>query len=477
VRGDERPRAGVRDRGLVRARARATAALGLALLVASLLAPGTLARAQEPEPAPTPPAEAEEPRDTGLPKRGHWTFNLEIGLGGFGFANSLYANVRPDPSGDLSDNWAESYAKPAVAARFALGKSELYGTLSAVGERTFAAPPTLVGEEASSFQVEDLHLGWRSGQALGLGENVLELTVGRAPYTIGHGFLLWDGAGEGGSRGGYWSNARKAWEFAAIGRFKPGRHTLEVFYLDRDELPEAETGTRLWGANYELRLGEDSSIGASYLGFRADRRAAPRRDGLDVFDLRAFVAPIRSLPGLSLELEYAREQNGDWFASDAWTAGAGYELGSLAWKPRLSYRYAFFEGNDSATPKLESFDSLLPGFYEWGTWWQGEIAGEYFLANSNLQSHQLRLHVSPAESVGAGLIAYLFRLHQPPSLAPRVTSKDLALELDAYCDWEVADAFTVSFVAAFAPPRDAVRQAFGRTESFGYGMVYLTYSH
>ena len=122
-----------------------------------------------------------------------------------------------------------------------------------MGERTFAAPPSLVGEDASSFKIEDLSLGWRSGKSLGGSENLLDFTVGRTQYKIGHGFLLWDGGGEGGSRGGYWSNARKAWQFAAVGRLKPKNHTLEVFYLDRDEVPESETGTRLWGANYELR--------------------------------------------------------------------------------------------------------------------------------------------------------------------------------------------------------------------------------
>jgi hypothetical protein len=289
--------------------------------------------------------------------------------------------------------------------------------------------------------------------------------------------LLWDGAGEGGSRGGYWSDARKAWEFAAVGRFKPRNHTFEVFYLDRDEVPESDTGTRLWGANYELALGERSTFGASYLSFRADREALPERDGMDVLNLRAYTAPIRALPGLAFELEYAREKNGDALRSDAWTAQVGYELGRVAWKPRLSYRYASFEGDDPATGTDETFDPLLAGFNDWGKWWQGEIAGEYFLANSNLLSHQLRLHLAPREAVGTGLIAYLFRLDHPPSLAPRVTSKDLAFELDAYCDWEVNDVFTVSVIAAFASPQDAVRQAFNRTRSFAYGMVYVTYSY
>ena len=165
-------------------------------LVALLVIASAQARAQEPSPTP-PPDPSEEERSTGLPRKDAWTFNLDVGLGGFGFANSLYTNVRPDPSGDLSDNWAESYAKPGLSARFGLGRSELYGAISAVGERTYAAPPSLVGESASSFKIEDLSLGWRSGKSLGTSENLLDFTVGRTPYTIGHGFLLWDGAGEG----------------------------------------------------------------------------------------------------------------------------------------------------------------------------------------------------------------------------------------------------------------------------------------
>ncbi len=412
-----------------------------------------------------------------MPGKGHWTFNLDAGLGAFGFANSLYTDVRPDPSGNLGDNWAESFVKPALSASFGVGESELYGKVSAVGERTFAAPPSVVGEDASSFKVEDLHLGWRSGTSMGISENALELTVGRAPYTIGHGLLVSDGAGEGGSRGGFWSNARKAWQFAAVGRFKPRNHTLEAFYLDRDDLPESETGTRLWGVNYELAVGDRSTFGASYLRLHADGEKLPDRDGMNVYNVRAFTAPFPALPGLSFELEYAREENGDLLRSNAFTAQAGYEMSQIGWKPRLSYRYATFEGDDPASPTSEAFDSLLPAFYDWGTWWQGEIAGEYFVSNSNLISHQVRLHLTPSESVGAGLIAYLFKLDKPAALGPQVTSKDVAFEFDGYCDWKLNKAFTVSFVAAYANPQAAVQQLYDRTKNFAYGMIYIAYAY
>ena len=457
------------------------AILRAAALVALCALPAVSAPGQEtkppPTPAPTPTPAPEEEHSTGLPKKGTWTFNLDLGLGGFGFANSLYTNVRPDPSGDLGDNWAESFAKPAISASFALGQSELYGTISAVGERTFAAPPPRVGESASSFQVEDLFLGWRSGKSLGSSENLVDFTVGRTQYKIGHGLLLWDGGGEGGSRGGYWSNARKAWEFAAVGRLKPRNHTLEVFYLDRDEVPESETGTRLWGVNYELALGEKSTFGATYLKFHADEAVMPDRDGLNVFNLRAFTSPLKRLPDLSFELEYAREENGDLLRSDAFNVLAGYEMSNVAWKPKLSYRYAYFEGDDPNTATNEGFDSLLPGFHDWGTWWQGEIAGEYFVSNSNLISHQVRLHLTPSDSIGTGLIFYKFLADKPAAVAPRVTSRDVALEMDWYMDWKLNKNFTVSLLGAFANPGKLVEQAYGRTKNFSYAMAYLAYSY
>ena len=279
----------------------------------ALAAPLALGQEAEPE-ALAPP---------GLPENMNWTFNFDAGWGAFGFADSLYTDPKPEqPSGDLSDDWFEGFIKPALNLEYTTDSSaQLYGTLSAVGERTYGAPPTLVGEDASSFQVEDLSFGWRSGNKFAdLGENALDFTIGRAQYQLGHGMLLWDGAAEGGSRGGYWSNARKAFEFAAIGRFKPGSHTFEAFYLDKDDLPEADSSTKVSGVNYEYQIGEDTTLGATYLSLSANPAERPERDGLDVYDLRAFIAPFSSLENVSFEFEYAEEDNGAALSSTAWNA-------------------------------------------------------------------------------------------------------------------------------------------------------------
>jgi hypothetical protein len=431
-------------------------------------------------PAPPAPSPEEPARPTGLPTRLAWTFNFDAGWGTFGFGNSLYRSPRePGITEDLSDQWFEGYIKPSLSGAYTLkSSSQIYGKVSGVGERTYGSTPPAFGIDTSSFGADDLAIGWRSGKSLTLGENAIDVTVGRAPYRLGNGFLLYDGAAEGGTRGGYWTNARRAFKFAAIGRVKPGAHTLEAFYLIRDELPENDADTRVAGVNYEYRIGADetTTVGATYMKWSADPVMKPGRDGLHVFNVRAYSAPISRIPDLSFEFEYASERNGEALASNAWTLLGAYELTTVTWSPKLSYRYAFFEGDDPATAANEAFDPLLPGFSDWGTWWQGEIAGEYFLSNSNLISHQVRAHVTPSDKIGAGLILYSFKLDQPATFGPLVRSKDAAFEADVYTDWKLNTNFTISLVGAFGDPGKAIQQLTGRTKNFVYGMAYVAYS-
>jgi len=421
-----------------------------------------------------------EARSTGLPAGVTWKFNFDAGWGTFGFANSLYDNPKePGVEENLSDQWFEGYVKPALSGSYTTTSAGvIYGKLSVVGERTYGSVPADFGNDISSFGPEDAYIGWRSGDSLTIGENALDFTVGRARYRLGHGFLLFDGAAEGGSRGGYWTNARQAFELAAIARLQPAHHKFELFYLDKDELDEGETGSRLYGANYEVNFGTDDSttLGATYMKWMADAAIKPGRDGLNVFNARAYTAPIPGVPDLSFEFEYATERNGDALEADAWTFQGAYELSGVSWKPTFTYRYAFFEGDDPQTAANENFDPLFLGFYDWGTWWQGEIAGEYFISNSNMISNLLRAHVSPTDSIGAGVLIFKFTLDQPQAYGPAITSKDVAIETNLYVDWKVNANFTVSLIGAYANPGEAVEQHSGRTKNFSYGMVYVGYS-
>jgi len=91
---------------------------GVLLVSLLLLAPAGL-RAQElPQDKPVQTASQEEQaRPTGLPSRIKWTFNFDAGWGSFGFANSLFINPKePGVDANLSDQWFEGYAKPALSA-------------------------------------------------------------------------------------------------------------------------------------------------------------------------------------------------------------------------------------------------------------------------------------------------------------------------------------------------------------------------
>jgi opacity protein-like surface antigen len=431
-----------------------------AVLLALCAAP---AMAADEEAKPTPPP--------GLPPGVDWTFSLNAGFGVFGFGNSLYLNPRGEPSGDLGDNWSEGSIKAGLAGVHTSDSGEWYGKVSGVGERTFGAAPPLVGGDASSFGVEDLYIGWRSGGD----KSLWDVSVGREQYKLGHGMLLYDGASEGGSRGAYWTNARTAFEMAGIVRFKPGNSTVEAFYLDRDELPESDSGSKLWGMNFEYAIGEDTTLGATYMKWSAKEDMAPQRDGLDVYNLRAFTTPFPNLKALSFELEYAQEDNGELLDSTAWNALAAWQFDD-SWKLKLSYRYAFFEGDDPDTTKNEAFDGLFTGFYDWSTWWQGEIAGGYLISNSNLISSQVRLSAKPTEKISTGLIFLDFSLDHAESFDPVVTSSDIGTELDWYMDWTINDNFIVSFIAAAAEPGKAIEQSNGRTDTFIYGMIFAAYS-
>ena len=418
-------------------------------------------------------------RSPGLPSGLDWTFNFDAGIGTFGFLNSLFTNPHDEPSGDLGDNWQEGYVKPALSGVFRFnGGSSIAGTASAVGERTYGGAPPLVGEDYSSFGPDDLWIGWRSGTTISrLGDDAVSLTVGRAPYQLGHGFLLYDGAGEGGSRGGYWSNARKAFQFATIGRLTSGRHHAEGFYLDKDELPEEESGSRLWGTNYEFHANENSTFGVTYMKWFADADVEPGREHLNVLNVRAYTSPLPHHPAWSVEFEYAAERNAEILTSNAWSLQNAYEFTSVGWTPKVSYRYALFEGDDPATPTNENFDPLFPGFSDWGSWWQGEIAGEYFLANSNLVSHQIRVHLMPTPRLNSGVIFYRFLADQPGAYAPGNTSRNIGFEVDAYADWTINDNFTLSVVGGGANPGEVVRQVSGRTANFALGLLYLAYKY
>jgi hypothetical protein len=400
-----------------------------------------------------------------------WSWDVYGGLGYFNFRNSLFVRPDPDPPGNLSEDWFEFYIKPRMAFTYRTAKGEWFGEADWAYVRTDDAAAEISGGGADSADLDRLYLGWRS---VGGEHGDFEIAAGRYPYEIARGFMISDGYADGGSRGGLWSNPRTAWAPGGRMSYAGKEHKAELFYLERDERPESDSDMRISGINYEWSSDDGRwTLGASYLRTRANE-LKEALDGADIYNLRIFSRPF-SLP-LDIDGEWARQDNGDLLKANAWYIQPSWTWESISWRPTLYYRYAFFEGDDPGTAANENYEPMFPAFYDWGSWWQGEIAGEYFLSNSNLKTQMLRLHTVPSTNIGTGLLYFDYRLHQPGSYQGGVSSKDVAQEINWYLDWKFSRLFSASFVLAYNQPGEAVEEAFDRTKAFKYAMIYLSFA-
>jgi hypothetical protein len=157
-----------------------------------------------------------------------------------------------------------------------------------------------------------------------------------------------------------------------------------------------------------------------------------------------------------------------------WYISPGYQWEKLLWKPKLTYRYASFEGNNPNSEKSQDFDPLFYGSYDWGYWFQGEILGEYVLSNSNLNSHMVRLSVDPVDSLHINLFYYKFNLDNARGFG--VQSDSFADEWNLTVDWTVNKYLALSAVGAYADPSNGAKQFTGGDDDWYYGMLYASLS-
>jgi hypothetical protein len=366
--------------------------------------------------------------------------------------------------GDDVRDWAEWTIEPGLEGGLSLGRfGVVEARLSGIGSWTRAgldaAGSNYDDRRPGDFTLEDAYLGWRSGElfSASLGKDAIELSVGAQDYEVGSGFLFWDGGTDGGKRGAFWIGPNTAFAMTGIARLRTGRFFAEAVWLTPNDVPDDHT--LVAGVNGEYAFGERALVGLGYWNvYDSDN---PRRDGLHVIDLRGQLAPLRRLPDLVLSAELVREKNGR--LNDSWGgyAEAAYTWASRAWQPHLSYRFSAFTGDDGGEgSEIEAFDPLFYGLDDWGTWYQGELMGEYVLANRNLSVHRLLARIQPLESLTVSLLYYHYRLEDLASelvtrLAPRagdIEHRDLGDEVDLAVDWEVGEHLSLSTVLAIFEP-------------------------
>lgn len=388
--------------------------------------------------------------------------------------------------GDGND-WFELALEPGVEGQIDLGPrlGAVYGRVSGLFTLTTggldAAGSNLDPRAPTHFALEDAVLGWRSGDALPwLGNDAIQVSFGSQPYRVGSGLLFQTGATNGGPRGAFWIAPRTAFTWAGIARLTTHGLTGEVVFLEPNDVPASNT--QLWGTNWEYALGTGGLYGSVGAGvWRVFRSETAGRDELSVYDARADLTPLTGrehLPGLRLAGEFALEQGRRGAQGYAWYGEAGYAFESLPAEPYASYRYAFFSGPDRRSERRR-FDPLFYGSSDWGTWYVGEILGNFVLSNRNVVLHTARLRASPIESLTLNLLFHYAELDRLPNeivsrvetRAANVRSHPIAEELDAVLEWEATPWLSFMGVVGAAFPNDAAKDFAGGSATWVHMMI------
>ena len=361
--------------------------------------------------------------------------------------------------------WYEGTIEPSLSASYNMAQGgTLYGEFSAIasktlgdGDATGLTNPETNANNAEGMDVEQAHVGWRSGNLFSsLGEDAIDISVGAQDYHMGDGFLIQDGNFDY-ENGTYWLAPHQAFRQSAMIRVNTKPLRGDLFFLQTDE---SQGSTKLYGVNLEYTNDKLGSVEGVFLNFGDSDFSS--REGMNVFRLRYQGNPV-GLEGLSLSAAYTLENGGDNVDIDAnaWHAEIAYTSSSLPWNPTLTYRYVHFSGDDPATADYEGYDPL---FYapagDWGTWYIGEITGTYYIFNSDENVNMLHLRTNPTEKLSAGVIFYTYELDQ----ATEQGNKDFSQEINVFADYAVNDNLFAQMVYGYAQPDDALTEMTGGTE-------------
>ncbi|KIM00646.1 hypothetical protein CCC_03248 [Paramagnetospirillum magnetotacticum MS-1] len=400
-------------------------------------------------------------------------------------------------------NWSETFLHPELKASY---ETEEYGTFygDVSGQFTMTGghgDPSLISTTYGRpwmVELENLYGGWKSGKTLvglGLDENGLDLSGGRQSFRVADGFLISNGTANQGKRGMYWTQSRTAFAQTGVAKLSSDNLRGDLFYLQNNSQNSVmqpglfdNAKTRVIGGNIEIFgnvdkvEGKPAPDGASnyadrkwYGGMTVFRVASAdsngvygyngtqtnytvtntpssARDGMTVFSFHIGGNPLPTLPDFSIYGNAVKENNNTRNAkvdANAYYIEPGYQLSDVLWTPKLSYRYAHFSGDKNPNDdKKEAYD---PFFYNaitrgFGTWFIGEIVGNYVIGNSNVNIHQLTFSVNPLDTVKLSVLAYNYQYAAKTQLTG-VRSADLAREIDFAAEWTISD--NVALSAAF----------------------------
>ncbi len=408
---------------------------------------------------------AEEQKPTGL----EWEFGGDV-IGAVSLHSNPYFGEAEAVIGADGENWTELGIEPWLGMQFPLGGGVAFGKLSVVATGTFgedASGLTTGLDDPSEVTLEQANVGWKVDDLFsGLENDTFTVSMGHQDYRIGSGLLIVDGTSDGGERGGWYLGMRKVFQETLLLSLKTDQMLLEAFHV-ANQPREGGVEGEADGINAEHSFGEAGRVGFSWIEADAPALLA---DSLTTLSARLDITPES---GLGFGAEWV-DQSSDEIEANGGFAQVSFTPAKMGWSPTFSYRFATFSGDDVNTGTDEGFRGLAYGYTDYGTWFQGEISGNYPLANGNLQSHMLRAKMTPNEAVTLNVFYFQFSFNEPESFG--VTAEDWGDEFNVMVDWAATDAWYLIGTFGYLIPGDAAKQATGGSDDWTSMMFYAQYT-
>lgn len=398
------------------------------------------------------------------------------------------------PAGKGYTAWVEGYAMGGIYGITRIVPKlglHLYGGSSYLV--TFSAGRELFSSRSRFYgDVEDAYFGVVGGKRFSESRDYsYNIQYGRKPFTLGNGWLITNMSMNGQERAALQLNARTAARRLFLANYRYGSSwgsiMARAFQVRPDELPIVDSHTVINGIDLDFNNRDRLQLAASVLhvpksdyNYYLPDGSIHQRKGLWVYNIRAFGNPAPESPGVffKTELGYQRNEN---FDMKAWAGymQLGYNFARAYGHPSLSYRFAYFPGDNPGTKSYGRWDPLYTGG-DGQQWVQGSNMYKV-VSNSNEITHMVQLVHSPAKKLQTVTQLWLFLADQKNNLGgnpalSELKSKFYGTEINLTLKYFRSQRWYFHMNTAVTFPGSAIRKNVPGAKTWFSLMFFIRYS-
>lgn len=393
------------------------------------------------------------------------------------------------PSGAGYTGWVEGFAAAGVYGITKIVPSinlHIYGGVNYLA--SFSAGAELFTNKSRFYgDLEEAYIGIIGGGRTKSGHNYrYNILYGRKQFVLGEGWLIINTSMNGDNRAALQLNPRWASKGVFQAGFMYDRLFLQIFSLQPNELPILNSKTLIQGVNFELGSNDRFLIGATYLNiprsnfkYYLPSGDVRTRAGLQVVNLRIFKNAVDA-DGLFFKAEggYQWNPKAD-MSAFAFYGEVGWTFKNTATTPTISYRYAYFSGDDPNSKSYNRWDALYTGGT--GEQWVQGVNMYKMVQNSNEQTHRIQATINPIRKMQVVGQLWLFYAPQTLNLGGNpalsvISSKFYGAEVNVTLKYFQSQNWYFHLAAGYTFPGSAIQNSMPYSKDWFSLMAFARYS-